>query len=68
MDGLSEWQKYIIIIASYIVLLLVASYLSIFRYVVLVFDEMEIREDLVFDKSTGEVTEFIEYGEGSLDQ
>ena len=29
---------------------------------------MKIREDLVFDKSTGEVIGFIDYGEGSLDQ
>ena len=36
-----------------------------FRYVVLVFDEMKIREDIVFDKSTGEVTGFIGYGDWS---
>ena len=29
---------------------------------------MKIREDLVFDKSTGEVIGFIDCGEGSLDQ
>lgn len=29
---------------------------------------MKIREDLVFDKSTGEITGFIDYGEYSLDQ
>ena len=34
----------------------------------LVFDEMKIREDLVFNKSIGEVTGYIDYGEGSLDQ
>ena len=39
-----------------------------FRHVVLVFDEMKIREDIVFDKSTGEVTGFIDYGETNLDQ
>ena len=31
-----------------------------FRYVILVFDEMKIREDIVFDKSTDEVTVFID--------
>lgn len=38
------------------------------RCVVLAFDEMKIREDLVFDKSTGEITGFVDYGEYSLDQ
>ena len=34
----------------------------------MVFDEMKIREDLVFDKHTGMVTGFVEYGQQSLDQ
>jgi len=34
---------------------------------VLAFDEMKIREDLVFDKETGEITGFVDYGEESLD-
>ena len=41
---------------------------QLFRHVILVFDEMKIREDIVFDKSTGEVTGFIDYGEANLDQ
>lgn len=28
---------------------------------------MKIREDLVFDKSTGEITGFVDYGQYSLD-
>ena len=40
---------------------------SIHRFVVLVFDEMKIREDLIFDKMTGEITGFVDYGEESLD-
>ena len=40
---------------------------QLFRHVVLVFDEIKIREDIVFDKSTGEVTGFIDYG-ANLDQ
>ena len=39
-----------------------------YGYVVLVFDEMKIREDLVFDKHTGMVTGFVDYGQQSLDQ
>ena len=42
--------------------------LFIYRFVVLVFDEMKIREDLVFDKNTGMITGFIDYGQQSLDQ
>lgn len=38
-----------------------------YRYVVLVFDEMKIREDLVFDKYTGIITGFVDYGQQSLD-
>ena len=33
----------------------------------LAFDEMKIREDLVFDKVTGEIMGFVDYGEESLD-
>lgn len=35
---------------------------------VLVFDEMKIREDLVFDKATGEIIGFVDYGDESLDR
>jgi len=35
--------------------------------VVLVFDEMKIREDLVFDKNTGIIKGFVDYGQQSLD-
>ena len=41
---------------------------QLFRHVVLLFDEMKIKEDTVFDKSTGEVTGFIDYGEANLDK
>jgi len=34
--------------------------------VVLAFNEMKIREDLVFDKVTGEITGFVDYGDESL--
>jgi len=34
---------------------------------VLGFDEMKIREDLVFDKETGEITGLVNYGEESID-
>ena len=37
-----------------------------YRFVVLVLDEMKIREDLEFNKVTGEITGFIDYGEESL--
>ena len=36
------------------------------RYVVIVFDEMKIREDLVFDKATGYITGFVDFGEHCL--
>jgi len=38
------------------------------RYVVLVFDEMKIREDLVFNKATGQITGFVDYGEPILNE
>ena len=38
------------------------------RYVVLVFDEMKIREDLVFDKTSGLITGFVDYGQQSIDE
>ena len=41
--------------------------LTSFRFVVLGLDEMKIREDLAFDKVTGEITGFVDYGEESLD-
>ena len=42
---------------------------NINRYVVLALDEMKIREDLVFDKVTGEITGFVDFGdEGGLDK
>ena len=37
-----------------------------YRFVVLAFDEMKIREDLVFDKVTGDITGFVDYGDESL--
>ena len=37
------------------------------RFVVLVTDEMKIRADLVFSKSTGYITGFVDYGEGTLE-
>lgn len=40
--------------------------MQIFRYVVLIFDEMKIREDLVFDKTTGQITGFVDYGQSNL--
>ena len=40
--------------------------LQFVRYVVLIFDEMKIREDLVFDKTTGQITGFVDYGESNL--
>ena len=39
-----------------------------YRYVVLVFDEMKVHEDLIFDKHTGMVTGFVDYGQQSLDR
>jgi len=30
-------------------------------------DEMKIRADLVFNESTGEITGFVDYGEGTLE-
>ena len=40
--------------------------IHVYRFVVPVLDEMKIREDLVFDKVTGEITGFVDYGEESL--
>ena len=37
-----------------------------YRFVVLAFDEMKIREDLVFDKVTGDITGFVDYADESL--
>ena len=34
---------------------------------VLAIDEMKIRADLVFNKSTGDITGFVDYGEGTLE-
>ena len=34
----------------------------------LAFDEMKIREDLVFDKTSGLITGFVDFGQQSLDQ
>ena len=36
------------------------------RYVVLVIDEMKIRADLVFDKTSGDIVGYVDYGEGTL--
>ena len=38
------------------------------RYVELAVDEMKIREDLVFDKFSGEITGFADFGDERLDQ
>ena len=38
------------------------------RYIVLAVDEMKIREDLVFDKFSGEITGFVDFGDEGLDQ
>ena len=40
----------------------------LFRFVVIAFDEMKIREDLVSDKTTGVITGFVDYGKQNLDQ
>ncbi|XP_065915629.1 uncharacterized protein [Dysidea avara] len=37
------------------------------RYVILVLDEMKIRADLVFNKMSGEITGFVDYGAGTLE-
>ena len=37
------------------------------RFVVLVINEMKIRADLVLNKSTGDITGFVDYGEGTLE-
>jgi len=49
-------------------LILDVIYLYIARHVVLVFDEMKIREDLVFNKFTGEIIGFVDFGEDSMDK
>ena len=38
------------------------------RYVTVAFDEMKIREDAVFNKCTGEIIGFVNFGEQSLDK
>ena len=38
-----------------------------YRFVILVIDEMKIRADLVFIKTSGEITGFVDYGEGTLE-
>lgn len=40
----------------------------VIRYVTLAFDEMKIREDLVFNKATGKITGFVDYGEETFDE
>ena len=37
------------------------------RYIVLVIDEMKIRADLVFNKTTGDIVGYVDYGEGTLE-
>ena len=32
----------------------------------IIFDEIKIREDLIFDKSTGQITGFVDHGDGNL--
>ena len=43
-------------------------FVLICRFVGLVFDEMKIWEDLVFDKTTGMITEFVDFGQKGLDE
>jgi len=38
------------------------------RYVTVAFDEMKIREDVVFSKCTGEIIGFVDFGEQCLDK
>ena len=42
--------------------------LHVYRYVVLSFDEMKIREHFVFDKYTRVIIGFVDYGQQSLDE
>ena len=41
VDGLSDWEKYVVLLRS-------CLNITLFRHVVLAFDEMKIRENLVF--------------------
>ena len=62
VDQLTDWERYCNILSCFWY-----NIIAIDRFVVLAFDEMKIREDLVFDKETGEITGFVDYGEESLD-
>ena len=42
------------------------SFVAIERYIVLVFDEMNLQEDLVWDKTTGELIGFVDLGDTDL--
>ena len=39
------------------------SFMAIERFIVLVFDEMKVQEDLVWDKTTGELIGFVDLGD-----
>ena len=38
------------------------SYFDVQRYVVLLFDEVKVKANLVFDKHTGELKEYLDLG------
>ena len=42
------------------------SFMAIERYIVLVFDEMKVQEDLVWDKTTGKLISFEDLGDRDL--
>ena len=42
------------------------SFIAIERYIVLVFDEIKVQEDLVWDKTTGELIGFVDLGDTDL--
>ena len=62
MDQLADWERYHNFLSCFW-----CNVITIDRFVVLAFDEMKIRENLIFDKETGEITEFVDYREESLD-
>ena len=42
------------------------SFMAIERYIELVFDEMKVQKDLVWDKTTGELIGFVDLGDTDL--
>ena len=42
------------------------SFMAIERYIVLVFDEVNVQEDMVWDKTTGELIGFVDLGDTDL--